>query len=194
MLICCQSGSRFLFGAHNDNKFMKPANPYTSFIVRIWQDREPDTPCREKEWQGEVTHIQTSETHHFVSLNTLIETINQISFLSPKEIDKSPKILQINFKFNVTAAEYEQAIAPHAEAFAAIPGLSWKVWILNAAESEAGGIYLFENGSSLDAFLKSKLAEGVVNNPALSEFSIKTFDVMATETMITGGLVESAIV
>lgn len=44
------------------------------------------------------------------------------------------KLLQINFKFNVSKAEYEQAAASLAPSFAEVDGLRWKVWILNEAE------------------------------------------------------------
>ena len=57
----------------------------------------------------------------------------------------SEKLLQLNFKFSVTGDEYTQAVSPLAEKYAAVPGLRWKVWIINEAESEAGGIYLFDD-------------------------------------------------
>ena len=66
----------------------------------------------------------------------------------------SKKILQLNFKFSVSSTEYEQAVSPLAEDFAAVPGLIWKVWLMNEAESEAGGIYLFKDESTLKAYLE----------------------------------------
>ena len=41
----------------------------------------------------------------------------------------SPKILQLNFKFNVTGEEYTQAVSSLAGQFAALPGLIWKIWM-----------------------------------------------------------------
>ena len=40
-------------------------------------------------------------------------------------------------------------VAPLAEQYAAVPGLRWKIWIINEAEGEAGGIYLFDDEESL---------------------------------------------
>jgi hypothetical protein len=40
----------------------------------------------------------------------------------------SGRIVQINFKFNVSRAEYEQAVSPLAGDIAAVAGLRWKVW------------------------------------------------------------------
>jgi len=46
----------------------------------------------------------------------------------------SAKILQINFKFNVPRAAYEQTVAPMADDFAAVPGCRWKIWLMNKAQ------------------------------------------------------------
>ena len=97
------------------------------------------------------------------------------------------KILQLNFKFNVPKADYEQAVSPLADNFAAVPGLRWKIWLMNESENEAGGIYLFNDESSLQAFLEGPLADGVKNHPALSDMSAKVFDSMDELTAITRG-------
>ena len=102
----------------------------------------------------------------------------------------SEKLLQLNFKFGVSAADYEGAVTPLAKDFAAVPGLRWKIWLMNDAQHEAGGLYMFEDSESLNAFLESPLAEGVKNHPALSEFSVKTFDVMDALTAVTRGPVK----
>jgi hypothetical protein len=99
----------------------------------------------------------------------------------------SSMLLQLNFKYNVTREEYEGAVSPLADKFAAVPGLRWKIWIINETETEAGGIYLFEDEASLKALLESELAAGVINHPALSDFSVKTFAVMDEITAVTRG-------
>lgn len=99
----------------------------------------------------------------------------------------SGKILQINFKFNVPRADYEQAVAPLANDIAAVSGLRWKVWIMNEAESEAGGILFFKDDSSLQAYLAGPIAAAITSHPALSDFSVKQFDIMVDETKITRG-------
>lgn len=99
----------------------------------------------------------------------------------------SGKILQLNFTFNVSAAEYEQAVSPLAEKFAAVPGLRWKIWLMNEDKNEAGGIYFFDNASSLENFLSGELAAAVSNHPALSDMSVKQFDIMENITATTRG-------
>jgi len=61
---------------------------------------------------------------------------------------------------------------------------------MNEAENEAGGIYLFNDESSLQAFIDGPLAAKVKSHPALSEMSAKLFDVMEDLTAITRGPVK----
>lgn len=99
----------------------------------------------------------------------------------------SERILQINFKFNVSPTEYNQAVSALASEIAAVDGLRWKVWLMNEAESEAGGIYLFEDEASTNAYLDGPIVAQVVKHPALSDFSVKQFAVSEKNTAITHG-------
>jgi hypothetical protein len=96
-------------------------------------------------------------------------------------------ILQVNFNFNVSKEEYQEAVTPLADKFADLPGLKWKVWILNAENSEAGGIYMFESQASVDEYLAGPLAKVVTTHPALSNFSVKQFEVMKDLSEVTRG-------
>ena len=104
------------------------------------------------------------------------------------------KVLQVNFKFGVSAGEYGQLAASLGQAFADVPGLTWKIWILNEAEHEAGGIYYFDGAESLETFLGSQLAADVQGHPAISDFSAKVFEVMDGVTAMTRGPVEKVLV
>jgi hypothetical protein len=99
----------------------------------------------------------------------------------------SGQILQINFKFNMSERDYERALAPLAGDIAATPGLIWKVWLMNEEEGEAGGIYLFRDRASLDAYLDGPIVAGVCAHPALSGFSMTRFEVMEDLTAATRG-------
>ena len=99
----------------------------------------------------------------------------------------SGRLLQLNFRFSVTSAEYEAAVGPLADDFAALDGLIWKIWMIDEEKGEAGGIYLFDDEASVQAYLDGPLAAGVLNHPALSEFSAKQFDVMEGVTGVTRG-------
>lgn len=97
------------------------------------------------------------------------------------------RILQINFKFNVPRADYEEAVSPLATPIAEVDGLRWKIWIVNEAESEAGGIMLFDDEASTKAYLDGPIVAQIVSHPALSDFSVKQFDVIEEETATTRG-------
>ncbi len=104
----------------------------------------------------------------------------------------SETLMQLNFKYDVSADDYIGAVAPLAEQFAAVPGLRWKIWIINEDESEAGGLYMFEDDAALQTFLASDLAATVTSHPALRDFSVKPFKVMEEQTTITRGPVRIA--
>ena len=105
----------------------------------------------------------------------------------------SGNILQLNFNFKVSPGEYLEAVAPLADEIAKVPGMQWKVWVMNEAESEAGGIYWFADAESLKAYLDGPIVAGIAGHPALENISVKVFDNIPGLTEITRGPVESLV-
>ena len=99
----------------------------------------------------------------------------------------SGKILQINFKFNVSSSEYTEAVTPMAENIANVPGLLWKVWLMNETNQEAGGIYWFNDAASLENYLESPIVATISQHPALEDISVKIFDNIAALSEVTNG-------
>jgi hypothetical protein len=99
----------------------------------------------------------------------------------------SQLILQINLKFNISRVELEQAWLQAAQPLADTPGLRWKVWLMNEVEREAGGIYLFDDKASVQAFLDGPIVAALKASPALSDITVKQFNVMEAHTAITRG-------
>ena len=99
----------------------------------------------------------------------------------------SGKILQINFKYSVSADDFEQAVNPLAKPISEVKGLRWKVMMHNEETAEAGGIYLFDDADSVSAFLAGPLVAQVTSHPALSDFSVKQFGIMEEFTAICRG-------
>ncbi|RLT33953.1 MAG: hypothetical protein DWI57_17190 [Chloroflexi bacterium] len=97
------------------------------------------------------------------------------------------QLLRIDFRYNVPTEEFKAAISPLAEQFAAVEGLRWKVWGLDAANSQFSGILYFDDDAAQQAFLEGELAAAVMAHPALSDFSVTPFGVMADESIITRG-------
>jgi hypothetical protein len=102
-------------------------------------------------------------------------------------------ILQINFNLNVPATEYQKMADSVAHAFLDVPGLTWKIWLLNPAAQEAGGIYLFDSQASLDAYLSSPLLAQLKGLTSIRNISMKQFEVMPEVTALTRGPVEAAV-
>jgi len=98
----------------------------------------------------------------------------------------SPKLLQVNYHFTGTRAEYEAANLPWAQPFAEFPGLRWKIWLMNEAEGEAGGIVLFEDDAARQAYIDGPLAQAQAD-PSISHMSIKPFNVLEEHSAITRG-------
>jgi hypothetical protein len=99
----------------------------------------------------------------------------------------APIIVQINFKLNMSGKEYEQAIAPLAQAIADVEGLYWNIWLLNKYSHEAGGIYLFKDEDSANAFLCGPLVAQVKSAPSIDDLRVAHFSVLSTLTAITRG-------
>ena len=97
------------------------------------------------------------------------------------------KILQINFKLKVSTAEYEKICQSVAHPVADVPGLRWKLWLLNEGEKEAGGVYLFDGEQELNDYLAGPIIAQVKSHPALQDLSAKQFDIMEDVTAITRG-------
>lgn len=102
-------------------------------------------------------------------------------------------ILQINFNLNMPVAEYQQMADSVAHAFVDVAGLRWKIWLLNPAAQEAGGIYLFDSQASLDAYLNGPLVAKLRELPFIGNISVKQFEVMPEITALTRGPVEAAL-
>ena len=103
------------------------------------------------------------------------------------------EILVVNYSLDgMTESEYESLCDEVAPAFAAVPGLVSKVWLADRDNGVYGGVYTFENGAAVDAFLASELGQ-VAAIPGLANVTIRRFEVLAEPTAITRGLATAAV-
>ncbi len=116
--------------------------------------------------------------------------IADIAQATKKGETMSRKILQVNLKFSIPRADLEAAWLPVAQPIADVPGLLWKVWLMNEVEHEAGGIYLFESEAAAQAYLAGPIVAGLKASPVISDISAKLFDVLESHTAITRGPVK----
>jgi hypothetical protein len=106
---------------------------------------------------------------------------------------RSPILLQVNFSFDMPAADYVGAVAPLAEAVAAVPGLHWKIWLLDEDNLEAAGIYLFDDATRAQAYLEGPILAPFFTNPAIRDVSVRLFDILDEPTATTRGPVREFI-
>lgn len=70
-----------------------------------------------------------------------------------------PFILQVDFPYS---GPWDQAMTEAMEglahSIAGEPGLIWKIWTVNEETQEAGGIYLFQDIPSAEAYLEMHTA------------------------------------
>src|SRR5207247_8887770 len=84
----------------------------------------------------------------------------------------SETILLITFTLNVSTPEYEQVASSVANTVADVVGLRWKIWLRNPAQREAGGIYLFDDEASAQAYLAGAVVDELTRHPALSASTV----------------------
>lgn len=103
-----------------------------------------------------------------------------------------PQLLQINYKFTVSREEFERGFDAIAAEIAKLPGLRWKIWLVNEAESSGGGIYLFDDDESVRAYLDGPIVAALKLYPILTDLSVKVFSVLEEPTAVTRGPIEES--
>lgn len=103
----------------------------------------------------------------------------------------TPTVIHVNFKLDMSGKEYEQGIASLAHPVADVPGLQWKIWLRNESSHEFGGICLFEDEDSANAFLHGPLFARIKTTPGIADLHVAQFAVFKTLTAITRGPVTS---
>ena len=95
------------------------------------------------------------------------------------------KVFTTKFNYSMPSEELKKIMPSVAPKFSAIPGCSWKIWLINEDRKEAGGVYLFESAKELEQFLNSTLFASVANNPAFTNLQTNTFGVSEAASLIT---------
>lgn len=95
------------------------------------------------------------------------------------------KVFTVKYNYSMPTEELKRITSGIAPKFLEIPGLSWKIWLLNEDRKEAGGVYLFESAAELEQFLNNKLLAALKNNPAISNLQSDIFGVAEAQSIIT---------
>ena len=96
------------------------------------------------------------------------------------------KLLQMDYPFSGPwGSQMADEYSALARRIANVPGLICKVWTENREAGEAGGIYLFEDEASLDAYLEGKIER--MKASGIEDIRARKFDVNEPLTRITRG-------
>lgn len=96
------------------------------------------------------------------------------------------KLLQMDYRFSGPwGDEMAAELSDLAHRIAEVPGLICKVWTENREAGEAGGIYLFEDEASLDAYMGPKIER--MKAFGVEGLRARKFDVNEPLTRITRG-------
>ena len=95
-------------------------------------------------------------------------------------------IVTVNYGYNGDPEEWAKAYTPErAEMFVNLPGLKWKIWLDAPEDNRTGGIYLFNDRASADAYANGPLMDRHRKNPALLDLQVRIFNTREEMSRIT---------
>lgn len=96
------------------------------------------------------------------------------------------RIVQINGRLVVPVEEFEQHARPEdAQFFTTVPGLLWKIWIIDRTRGEAGGIYLFADETTCQSYIDGPVVAQLAEWPLWTDLSVKGFDYLPAPSAVT---------
>jgi hypothetical protein len=98
-----------------------------------------------------------------------------------------PKLVQVNYTFAGSRAAFEEAFGPIAPEIARVPGLRWKIWMMDEPTGAGGGCYLFDDASAARAYIDGPIIGALRSHPAFTDLSVRVFDVLTGPTHATRG-------
>jgi|SRR5215467_7557186 len=95
-------------------------------------------------------------------------------------------VLQLRFKLRVPPDVLLTRSREAATIIASVEGLIWKIWVLQEEEEfEMGGMYLFANRETAEAYLNHPVVQAVCSNPAVVSTQSKLWDVESSLSALT---------
>ena len=94
-------------------------------------------------------------------------------------------VLHLRFKLRVPPGILLAQSREAATIIASAEGLIWKIWVLQAEEFEIGGIYLFANRETAEAYLNHPVVQAVCSNPAVVSTQSQLWEVESSLSALT---------
>lgn len=101
-----------------------------------------------------------------------------------------PRLVQFDFSYKGPfGTAMTAAMTDLAKSITQEPGFIWKIWTENEKTQEAGGIYLFEDEKSAQAYINKHSAR--LKTFGINQVNTKIFDVNIPLTEITKGTLKA---
>jgi putative monooxygenase ydhR len=94
-------------------------------------------------------------------------------------------VLHLRFKLQVPPDVLHAQSRKAATIIASVEGLIWKIWVLQREEFEMGGVYLFANRETAEAYLKHPVIQAVCSNPAVVSTESQLWDIESSLSALT---------
>jgi hypothetical protein len=94
-------------------------------------------------------------------------------------------VLHLRFKLRVSPDVVLAHSREAATAIASVKGLVWKIWVVQKEQFEMGGIYLFSNRETAEAYLNHPVIQAVRSNPAVVSTQSQLWDVECSLSALT---------
>jgi putative monooxygenase ydhR len=94
-------------------------------------------------------------------------------------------VLHLRFKLQVPPDVLLAHSRGAAAVIASVEGLIWKIWIFQKEELEMGGMYLFADRETAEAYLNHPVIQAVRSNPAVVSSQSQLWDVESSLSALT---------
>lgn len=94
----------------------------------------------------------------------------------------------INSNTKVSGEEYDEGAMEMAQVFADLPGLVSKKWLADEATNTYGGVYIWADKKSFEAYVAGEVFAAVKDNPDFENVTSKDYSILNAPTKITRGL------
>ena len=98
-----------------------------------------------------------------------------------------PVCVQVQYRVTGDPRDYQSLAAATAPQLARLPGLCWKLWLLDPLSGDAAGIYLFSDAAAAAAFLAGPALSGLRQHPAIAGVSARSLGVLTDLSLTTFG-------
>lgn len=96
--------------------------------------------------------------------------------------------LHVEVALNVTPAEWLERCEAAVPVMARLPGLVWKLWVLDEEDSSAGGLYLFEDREAARAYAEGPVLDHLRRSGAARAVSVRLLPLVDALSLRTRGL------